>query len=451
MKVRASMRAGAFGALALLLLASCEVTGAGVGAESTAKAGAALSVDPNADYATVLTGEGSSSGAALSGVVEVYVDDATTARIVVTNTSPEESSTVEGGPVLTRLAFNLAGSPAASCFAVSVPDGRFAFTDRVQPLCGRTPRLGPMFAYGLDAVNPAPHTGIARGESLEFVLTVQAGCTYELSAASFADAGESPSSGRLTQWAAKYQVVGQGGGDSGCAQGDVPPPPEYEFTQSEFSARAAEKWPGVPLPSGANATPAGSVEMNFFGSQAWNGLMYAPYWPPFAGYIAHLRNGAGQVIDSAIGTESGAPNGLITIALPDSVPDSNHGYDDGSLARLTVATEIVIDHDGEPTDNANKWFRITWQHKADPNTGELEPIDDELMDLRVHLDANLNSDLTDDPWVHLFCVNWTECGGFVLPDFVTVYTTATSVTVEVNVQDAHDYAWGVYLDLGYPF
>lgn len=451
MRVRMPMGMGAFGALALLLLASCEVTtGPGPSDETFGQAGGAITVDPNADYATVLTGQGSASGEPLSGVVEVYVDDASTARIVVTNTSPATSSTVDGAPILTRVGFNLAGLPAASCFALSAPDGRFVLTGRVQPFCGRTPQLGPIFAYALEAVNPAPSTGIARDESLEFVLTVQPGCTYALSAASFADAPESPSSGRLTQWAAKFQVVGEGGEDSGCAQGDVPPPPEYDFTQSEFSARGAEAWPGLPLPGGALSTSAGSVELNFFGGQAWQGHDYAPYAPPYAGLIANLRNGAGAVIDQSILSESGAPDGLITVALPDSVSDSNEAFDDGSTSRIIVSTEVFIDHQGEPTDNANKWFRITWTHRADGG-GAIEPLDDELMDLRVHLDANLNSMLTDDPWVHLFCVGWTECAGFVAPEIVTVFLTPTAVIVEVNVQDAHDFAWAAYLDMGYPF
>ena len=66
---------------------------------------------------------------------------------------------------------------------------------RVQPFCGRTPKLGAMFAYGVDAENPRPANGIARGEALEFVLSVDPGCGYELTAWSFRDAPESPSGG----------------------------------------------------------------------------------------------------------------------------------------------------------------------------------------------------------------------------------------------------------------
>lgn len=449
---RRAMDSCVFAAAALILLtAACETEGARSFAQSTA----ALA---SGGVTVALSGAGSASGAPLSALVEIDVLDASSARILVTNTAPATSSTVPGAPILTRVGFNLADGPDAACLSLATPDGRFAMARRVQPFCGRTPKLGAMFAYGFDAENPAPATGIERDEALAFVLSVDPACGYALTPSSFTDAPSSPSGGVLTQWVAKFQVVGEGGEDSGCAGGDTSEAPEPEYIWSEFIATGAEV---TPLPSvfRADDTRAGSVELNYNGGYGFNDLIGDA---PFTAATANLRNGAGVILEQWQVNRFYAPHNLdadgcstttaipqcwawgeggpVTVALPTHVADSNEGFDPGSADRVTVRAETTVDDGGAPTDNSAQWFTITWE---DPSG-----LDADRMNLRLHFDANLNRTLGDDPIYSLFRVRFPGDGpDFVSPVVNVVAVTATSVTVEVNVQDAIDYVWDLYLGL----
>jgi hypothetical protein len=440
-----------FAAVLSLLVAGCDSTASPSGLETTA---GALG---SPDHVSYLAGFGAESGAALSGVVEVYVESGTTARLVVTNTSPAESSTEPNGPVLTRLAFNLLGGPAASCFAVA-SDGRFALARRVQPLCGANPQLGAPFAYSLDAVNPAPSKGIARGESLEILLTVTGGCGFAFTEEAFDLAPTSPSGGQLTQWAAKFQVVGPGGEDSGCAQGTTPPEREIEYVISEFIATAAEVQAAPSLFRELD-TRAGSIEANFYGGK----LVGFTSDAPFTSGILALRNGAGNLIEQWQVNRMAQPFNLdpngcklvttsttqylqcwvknflapVQVAVPTTVADSNAGFDPESPTRVTISGLAEIDATGDPTDNSAQWLTITWEDPVDINTAR--------MNFRLHFDANFNG-LADDPIYPLYRVR------FGTPDIhepfvIVVAQTATSVTVTVNVQDAMDFVWDKYLDI----
>lgn len=422
----------------------------------TLAAGTLVDASPAAPaYALDLSGAGAASGAPLAATVAIYLDDARTARLVVTNTSLASSSTEPGAPVLTRLGFNLADGPDPGCLDVAVDGGRFVLATRVQPLCGSG---GDRFQYSLDARNPASKSGIARDESLTIVLTLRAACAGRFDRAMFADARETASAGVLTQWAAKFQVVGPGGEDSGCAQGVPVEEREPVYIWSEFIATAAEV---QPLPSlyAASDTRAGSVELNYNGGYGFDGVTSDP---AYAAGIATLRNGRGAIVEQWLLNRRWAPaqldpdgcslttlypqcwvwgdGGPAAATIPTWVADSNEGFDPESTQRVTVRAETAIEDDGAPEDNSAQWFRVTWEDPSGIATAR--------MNLRLHFDANLDRTFVGDPFLPLYRVRFPGDGPDVTAPVVHVIAvTETSVTVEVNVQDAIDFVWDEYLGL----
>lgn len=406
--------------------------------------GAALASDLVID----LSGAGSSSGAPLSATVSIDVTSAKSATLHIANTSP---SPFPGAPVLTRLGFNLAGGPAASCLSVSSPSN-WSLGGSPQPFCGvgGTGKAAKGFAYEVTAKNPMPKNGVAAGATLELVLSVKASCAYTLSADSFLDAGVSPSGGELVQWAAKFQVVGADGEDSGCGRGDVDLPEEPKvctpvYTWSEFIATAAESW-GSPSDYYGWDTRAGSVEYNFNGGHGFDGVNTDR---PFEAAILTLRNGASRILEqwqlnrrwaNAVGCEAGAPfyrcwisaplhlvDLVLSAAVPTFAGSSNDGFDlEGD--RVEISGEILMDYAGGDVhgDNAHQTLVVTWTSAAGLDTAQLL--------LRGRYDHDLSGLDGTDPMVPLFRRNFPLDDDMQDPGVVIIEETETTLTIALNVE-----------------
>jgi len=209
-------------------------------------------------------------------------------------------------------------------------------------------------------------------------------------------------------------------------------------------------------------TRAGSIELNHYGSHLTGFTTDAPYTSGIVG----LRNGAGNLIEQwqlnrVVRPANLDANGCkvvtpadpakpayeqcwpqsfaapLTVTVPIHAGDSNDFFDPESTVRVTVSATSTIDPTDNPTDNSAQWFTITW---ADPNG-----LAGDRMNLRLHFDANFNG-LQDDPLYPLFRVR------FGTPDIhepivVVVAQSDTSLTVQVNVQDAIDFVWDQYLGI----
>lgn len=408
------------------------------------------------DVAVALVGAGSASQVPLAATVSVAIEGPDAVLLAIANTSPASSSTVPGAPVLTRLAFNLADQPPADCFALEAVDGRarFELAAAVKPFCGGGKAR---FGLGIVALNPAPKNGIAEGDSLLVRLRVDPACApgFVFSPDAFVTAPTTPSGDGAAQWAAKFQVVGPRGADSGCAQGDgVPVVHALVYTWSEFIATAAEKV-GRPSLFEADDTRAGSLEVNFNGAYGFdNPDRDAPYT---AG-IANLSNGAGVIVEQwqlnrrwpnddrderGCTLGSTAPQCWIfppaegedpvqTVVLPTYSEGSNQWFDP-SGERVSVSGEVEVAFDAQPfEDNGHELVRITWTAPLGIDTARIQ--------LRLHYDGNLNGELGDEPFVPLVRYGWPGDGEDVLAPVVAVVTaTDTELSIEVNVQDAMVY------------
>lgn len=452
------------------------------GLAMTALGGSAMAADLIID----LDGAGSSTGAPLSASISIDVTSAKTATLHITNTSPASAAWLNDAPVLTRIGFNLAGGPSASCLSVASPS--WSLDGKVEPYCGvggtKTCSKGKKkkgkwwskggkgseksFAYELQAANPAPKHGVARGESLDLQLVVKPCCkAFALTADSFLDAGVSPSGGELVQWAAKFQVVGPKGQDSGCARGDVdlpPPPPvtcQPTYTWSEFIATAAES---VAMPSDVAIfdTRAGSVEYNFNGGYGFDGIFTDR---AFDAAILTLRNGLSAVLDQtqfnrrwadAVGCQPGssfvrcwifAPLDLVDEVLSAAVPtwaaSSNAGHD-SSGQRVEISGELLIDYSEADAhgDNAHETMTVTWTAPKGLATAQLL--------LRGRYDWNLDGLNGSDPMVPLFRRNVAGYADMQDTGVVILSETPTTLTIALNAQAGlvrvcQDYATAGYV------
>lgn len=407
-----------------------------------------------ADLVVNLAGEGSSSGAPLSATVEITVLAPDEVLLHVSNTSPQASPALMDAPVLTRLGFNLAGGPAAGCISVDSPSW-WSVTTRLQPFCGigaGGKRPGSLFAYQLVADNPKPKWGVFQGETLDLVLSLDLACAggFTFTAAAFADAPTSPSGGVETQWAAKFQVVGVDGQDSGCAQGvpDEPPPPPPEcdptFTWAEFIAVSADT-NGLPSLYADPDTRAGSVELNVNGGFGFDA---ATGDAPYEAGILTLRNGAIQILEQwhlnrfwadAVGCEPGGPpykcwisapldliGTVLSAAVPALASSSNDGFDPSGL-RVEVGGELHIGYGaGPPVDNSHETLIIGYRAPLGLSTAQLQ--------IRARYDYDLDGLDVGDPMVLLFRRSYPIEPDYHDPSVEILEETDQQLILRINAQ-----------------
>ncbi|NUN16239.1 MAG: hypothetical protein HUU55_21640, partial [Myxococcales bacterium] len=429
-----------------------------------------LSSTPGSDSTVQLDGE-ASAGEILNAQIDVNALTSNSVTLTIKNTSPQESSTILGAPILTRLGFNLAGNPAAGCLVLEDPSGRFEFATKVRPFCGLggTPvSKKDTFAFSINAKNPAPKNGIKVGETVTLVLKVSSKCNYALTPESFLEAPLSPTGGILAAWAAKFQVVGFNGEDSGCASGSPTAPPVCKctpvYTWSEFIATAADL---NNLPSATNPqdSRAGSVEINFNGNHGFSGFFTDP---AYGAGILSLRNGLGKVIEqwqlnrkwppssldaNGCNTLMSYPQcwifypqdafaGLLEAIIPTYSSGSNSGFDN-SGKRVEISGSSAIDFTvGTLSNNDHESFVVSWDAPLGINTAQVL--------LRGRYDWDLDGLDGSDTWFVLARRNIPGQGpDYIHPSVTVLEETSTSFVIEVQAGPALEAVCGGYMNLKY--
>ena len=422
------------------------------------------------DVGVMLEGQGSRSGVPLTASIAIDIIDVNMITLSVTNTSPASSSTETDAPVLTRIAFDVGQDQAQ--IALLDSSHVWEYTDKTKPFCGRKRGLLP---YGIVAQKPAPHTGIKRGET--GVMTLQIDSENDLTAAFFEG----------LEWALKFQVVGEGGEDSGCSFGNAEPvvvnnPPPVVYYESEFVASAAEAWPGLPSNFKDLDTRAGSVEINTFGGLRPNGALPTTNTDPaYEAGIVSLRSGdSGKIVEQkhverkwppALDTEgcnintsltfpqcfiwaldrgtlagSLDANNLLVANVPDNAAgDSNYGFDN-SGNRVVVQGDLTGDYSiFSSMDNGHQSMTATWEVP----TGRVLRQETQML-FRGRYDWNCSGLSTEDEMVPLFYVNGADSNDNMQVEGVTVVEdSGTRLTITVNVQVALDAVRDAYVERGF--
>jgi len=423
-----------------------------------------------ADVEVMLEGQGSQSGVPLTASIAIDIIDVNMITLSVTNTSPESSSTEADAPVITRIAFDVGQDEAAIALLDSTHT--WEYTDKTKPFCGRKRGLLP---YGIVAQKPAPHNGIKRGET--GVMTLQIDSEASLTTAFFDG----------LEWALKFQVVGEGGEDSGCSFGNAEPvvvdnAPPVVYYESEFVASAAEVWPGLPSEFRDLDTRAGSVEINTFGGLRPNGAFpTANTDPAFEAGIVSLRTGdSGKIVEQKHverrwppaldtngcstnaslsfpqcfiwaydrGTLPGSldANNLLVANVPDNgAGDSNYLFDD-SGNRVAVEGDLTADYSMfSAMDNGHQTMTATWTVPDDRVLRE-----ETQMLFRGRYDWNCSGLESGDEMVPLFYVNGADSNDNMQVDGVTIVEDSdTRLTITVNVQVALDAVRDAYVERGF--
>ena len=423
-----------------------------------------------ADVEVTLEGQGSRSGVPLTASIAIEIIDVDMITMSVTNTSPESSSTESDAPVITRVAFDVSQDKATIGLLHSTHI--WEYTDKTKPFCGSKRGLLP---YGVVAQKPAPHNGIKRGETA--VMTLQIDADEPLTA-EFFDGQE---------WALKFQVVGEGGEDSGCSFGNAEPvivhhAPPVVYYMSEFVASAAEVWPGLPSAFKDLDTRAGSVEINTFGGLRPNGVLPTTNTDPaFEAGIVSLRTGdSGKIVEQKHVERRWPPaldeNGCSTNAnlsfpqcfiwaydrgtLPGSldelnllvanVPDNGAGDSnylfDFSGNRVAVEGDLTADYNMfSATDNGHQIMTATWSVPA----GRVLREETQML-FRGRYDWNFSGLEPGDEMVPLFYVNGADSNDNMQVDGVAIIEDSdTRLTITVNVQVALEAVRDAYVERGF--
>ena len=337
--------------------------------------------------------------------------------------------------------------------------------DDEQP-CSKSGASAKTFSYGFFANNPAPQNGLFVGESVELRITLLPECAgqFELTPEAFLLAPTSPTGGLEAQWAVKFQVVGEGGEDSGCAQGNSEEPPAPQcvpnYTWSEFIATAGDmnSLPSLYSPVDGRA---GSVELGTIG-----GHLVAPIAVEelYTGGAMSLRNGAGKVIEQWqlnrrwpssqpflcdpsksffqcwIYAATDLVDGILEATVPTFATSSNQGFDDSGL-RAEIGGQIVMDHTGGAfMDNAHQTFVVTWEAPLGLDTVQIL--------LRARYDHDFDFLEPKDKMVILFSRNVggvpdTDAGSVVILE-----QTDTRLTIAVNVEAGLEDVCNEYTAMG---
>lgn len=424
-----------------------------------------------ADLSWTLDGVGPQSGAPLEAVVQVTVLGPRTALVRLRNTSPPISADLPTAPVLTRLGFNLAGGPPARCLRVAEPSW-WRVVGRAAPFCaaspgGPTKGAPPGFAYGLAPPADQPSWGVHAGEVVELLLTVDAACGAHvtLSPEAFEDAPGGSSAGQPATWAATFDVLGPGGGEQGCAAGDVAIPgvhgapectPEHGWARLVATTADTNGLPSLFLPVDNRA---GSVEVNVNGGV---GFQPSSGEPPFEAGIVTLRNGVNAIVEQwqvnrawPQGQGCQGVNGsfvcwidaavdlvgtLLSAQVPTLAAGSNDGFDP-SGERAAVSGQLHLDYSGGAVfhDNSHQLVVVAWSAPNGLDTAQLL--------LRAGYGGPLSAQ-EDNPLVVLFRRGFPQAPDYRDPAVEILVETDSSLVLGIGVQDALVEVCHRYVELG---
>lgn len=423
---------------------------------------------PQPAVAASVRGVGDASGLELTGRFEAYIESDRELRLRIQNTSPETSSAVEDGPLLTAVGFNLAGALPAECLEVTgAEDGAalLALSERDEVFCRRQVERGAVEdRFHVVLTSGAWTVGVARVEQRDVRIRIADGCAsdYAFTREVLLDAPHSRAGGASAQWIASFTRVGIDGADVGCALGEsTPAPPKAPLTETwtDFIATAAEAEPSESERQ-PDDTRAGSLEARFVDDIDREGAPLAPALPIV---IASLRNGAGEILEEwhlndvwppatvgADGCDSTAPHRYCflyadpgegeaaAVDLPQSVRDSNARFDEEG-DRVSIRGTFGFTEGSAPEGDApvRRFLRLRWERPIDIGRARLK--------LRARADANRDGTFDDDPFVTLFRARWEGSGAdFVAPPLTVIEETQTSVTVEIDVDAANLYVFKEY-------
>jgi hypothetical protein len=406
-----------------------------------------------ADIEVSLGGEGSDTGEPLSAAVAITDMGGGIFEMSITNTSSVESSTEPGAPVLTRIAFDFANGATLELRDSTL----WGYVNKTKPFCGSKRASYP---YGISAQKPAPKNGIAQGETATMIIELNLN-GEPLSVATFEG----------VSLAMKFQVVGAGGEDSGCAFGDAEivsaPLAPVLYKQSEFVASAAEV-SEIPSDLLNLDTRAGSLEINTFGSVGYGGEFQDPAYLPG---IVSLRNGTGLIVEqkqierrwpSPLDSEDCNPNtdfyqcwfwspgaldanNYLVANVPERAVSSNDRFDSVS-PRVTVSGDLTGDYNFSSfIDNAHQTITATW----DVPVGRVLREETQML-FRGRYDWNCNGlDSPGDAMVPLFYVNGADSNDNLITEGVTIVEdSATRLTITVEVQVALENVRDTYANQG---
>jgi len=445
--------------LAAVALPACDTSGSDSGSGSSDDGYQA----PQPAIQVALSGQGAASGLPLATRVEAYVESGRELRLRINNNTQETSSGRLGGPVLTGIGFNLAGDLPRDCLEVVGQESRApVLVPRagVLPACV-APTVDPaatLFVVELGADDETP--GVARAQTRDLVLRIRDGCPsdFAFTKEGLLGAPRAQAAGRLVQWAGYLDRVGIDGADGGCITGDgeaAPAKPVLDRVWTNFNVTSAEL---TPQPSRASETDtrAASVEVRFDDRVDRNGQLHPPALPTV---IVTLRDGAGTILEQWHVNERHPPETVgeddcdtatpyercylfaddaqgregLFVEVPRVVEHSNVGFDDDG-GRVVVSARAGFTN---ARDRLQRSVRIEWEHP--------ESIEKARFEVRAQADYNLDGSFEDDPFVPLFRARWGGSGPDLLESPVTVVRqTATSATIEIDVEEAAPYIRQVY-------
>lgn len=426
------------------------------------------------DIRAELVGQSIKGGKALTALVEVDVESATSAVFRITNTTAQTPG--QGEAVLRRFGFQLADGPKAKCLKLESDSGHLKLKKVARPFCfwaswGMTcwddtdePGKKPwkqawkesLFSYNVRVKSPVAKHGIHEGQSETFRLTLSPKCAgdFAFTPDAFLFAPVASAVGQQGNMAAKFKIFGGKKKDRGCSVGNAGAPSAPvctpEFTWAVFSANTSLV-EGLPIGGGAPDTRAGSFNLELNGGVGFGG----PWTDaPFEAVTATLTNGAGQAVEviqgnrrwppdglDADGCEPGAGfpvcwtgweaalDGLLSIALPDRSGDSNDGFD-GSGLRPTIAVQVDQEKGGTRKDSAHQTVTVTWH----------APLG--LEGAQLHLQGRYDG----NPSVTLVSVNIGNEDVFAPGVLVDINEDLTTLTATFNVQAGLEHVCSAYAE-----
>ena len=406
--------------------------------------------------------------------VDVSIVNATTAVVRVSNTSPSGAATTVGGPVLTRVGFNLSSGPTQGCLTLDNGGDRWELVTDPEPYCGEATTGGAggpattvgtsAFAYSIEARPQALEHGLASGQTANLRVRVDPECDpdFVFTNQAFATAVLVLMGDEEGQWAAAFEGQ-EGDATTTCTHGRFPCRPVH--TWSELVATAGDM-NGLPSLYANVDGRAGSLELNFNGGEGFDGITSDP---PYEAALVTLRNGTGQKLEQTLYNRTFTPAKLAPDGcsigyaydqcwifapddlqgqrlrgyLPSKVVNSNVSFDVLPSDRVQVSGGATVDYRFGDTfaDNRRESFTVTWKAPRGIHTAQIL--------LRGRYDKDLDDLGPEDGMVTLFRRNFpASLPDMSHPSVRVLAESPTVLVIGVNVQDALEAVCGDYFPPG---